>query len=105
MAGDPAPENGEDRNSCAASWPQHGDIRRVPYQPLVIVLLAVGGGMVADRYLSPVALDSCIACWLVGAATLIAWFWAWRTNHNRAAGWLVIASAALAGGAWHHLNW
>jgi hypothetical protein len=115
MASDPVPQNGDEHNADAPSWPQPGEPRRVPYQPLVIVLLAVGGGMVADRYLPfsgfasrfgwLAEYNACAACWLVGATSLTVWFWAWRKQYNRTAGWLVLTSAALAGAAWHHLNW
>jgi hypothetical protein len=115
MAGDPVPANGEVLNTDAASWLLSSDTQRVSYQPLVVVLLAVALGMVADRYLqlsSQIAESSwfvghntCIACWLLGATSLTAWFWAWRKQYTRTAGWLVLASAALAGAAWHHLNW
>jgi hypothetical protein len=88
MASDPVPQNGDEHNADAPSWPQPGEPRRVPYQPLVIVLLAVGAGMVADRYLPFAGFASrfgwladyyaCAACGLVGGTSLSVWVWAWR---------------------------
>src|SRR3954468_944579 len=108
MAGETASSSGDDLGDNRSLGFASADSALVSYQPLVIVLLAVGAGIVADRYLQPTSQGSTlsyIACWLVGAASLAAWYLAWRKQYNHAAGWLLVASAALAGAAWHHVNW
>jgi competence protein ComEC len=84
------------------------------YQPLVIVTLAVAGGIIWDRYgpphiLSDVALTSgtgwFVASWLACAFCLAMWWLLWHRQHVRLAAFVLLFAAALAGAAWHELNW
>ena len=85
------------------------------YQPLVVVLLAVAAGMVFDRYGRPQFLAAGIDSlggsvwfalwWLSCAVCLAVWWLAWRRRCEVMAAWLLLASAALVGAAWHHSNW
>jgi competence protein ComEC len=93
-----------------------GDVpHRAAYQPLVVVLLAVAAGMVLDRYGRPQFRAAGIQTlgasvwfflwWSFCTVCLAAWWLAWRRQRAETAAWLLLASAALAGAAWHHLNW
>ena len=71
------------------------------YQPLVVVLVAVCGGMLLDRYLPiPTSL-----WWSVALVLLIAWLSAWRRGYPGLAACLLLVSIALTGAAWHHAAW
>src|SRR4051794_34881159 len=84
------------------------------YQPLVAVTLALATGIVWDRYgLSPIsaAVDSIhgsfwfIVWWCACALCLVGWLLARWCRRDAHAAWLLLAAAALAGSAWHELNW
>jgi competence protein ComEC len=85
------------------------------YQPMVAVTLAVAAGIVWDRYgpqrLVANAADSISGCfwfyvWWFGAALFVAAWWiARRRRCDAHAGWLLLMAAALAGAAWHQVNW
>ena len=81
------------RGSCTSS----GD----RWQPLVVVLVAVCGGIVWDRFWPlPIAWWGIVA---VGGVGL--WLVAWRRDRLRvAAPFLLLAAAAMAA-AWHHGRW
>jgi competence protein ComEC len=114
MAGDRIPTNGFERSSQPG---QRVESARdgSPYQPLVVVLLAVAAGIVADRYLRPQFLVAgfealgesawFVTWWLACAASLTFWCVTWTRRCDYAAGWFLLVSAALSGAAWHHLNW
>ena len=85
-----------------------------PYQPLVVVTLAVACGVVWDRF-GPrnlfagvdanhgsrwflFAWGSCCCC-------LVLWWMARRKHCERRAAWMLLLALALAGSAWHELNW
>jgi competence protein ComEC len=85
------------------------------YQPMVAVTLAVATGVVWDRY-GPshifAGTDESIrrslwfvVWWSACALCLVAWCVAWRRRRDGRAAWLLLAAAALAGSAWHELNW
>ena len=73
------------------------------YQPLVLVMLAVAAGMTLDRYCLAQIFGG--AWWGLCASCLAIWWLAWRWRHDTTAAWLLLASTALAGAAWHHWNW
>ena len=71
------------------------------YQPLVITLAALSGGMAVDRY------------WggnfaLLGGLSLLGWI-GWFVEHRRGnplrSSALLLLSIAALGGAWHHARW
>jgi len=71
------------------------------YQPLVIVLVAVCAGIVADR-----AWGVPVGAWSGAAgAAWAAWAVLWRRGWDRTAGLVLLASVAACGGLWHHLQW
>lgn len=71
------------------------------YQPLVVFLLAVCGGIVLDRY-ATVPLE----WWLAGAGVgWVAWLVAWIPRRTGTAAWLLLGSAACTAGTWHHVYW
>lgn len=74
---------------------------RPAYQPLVIVLSAVCGGIVLDRFVH-------VAIAWYGLAALmawIAWWLLWRTGCARAAAVSLLVSLAGTAAAWHHCHW
>jgi competence protein ComEC len=85
------------------------------YQPLVTLAFSVAGGMVLDRYGRPDLLGLArhaeasvawfAAWWCLASLCLIAWWLAWRRHRIQLAAWPLLASAALAGAAWHHIRW
>jgi competence protein ComEC len=85
------------------------------YQPLVVVTLAVATGIVWDRYgpqhVFAGAIDSIhgslwfVLWWCACASCLLAWWLLRRRRRDGHAAWLLLAAAALAGSAWHELNW
>lgn len=85
------------------------------YQPMVVVTLAVATGIVWDRYgpshIFAGADDSIsgsflfLLWWFACAFCLLTWFLARRRRHDGQAAWLLLVAAALAGSAWHELNW
>jgi competence protein ComEC len=70
-------------------------------QPLLIVLIALGAGIVLDRALAPPA----AAGWLAALLACGGWFLLWRREWSRASTLLLLWAVAAAGGAWHHLRW
>ncbi|HEX3599625.1 MAG TPA: ComEC/Rec2 family competence protein [Lacipirellulaceae bacterium] len=114
MVGDCSPTSGIQPSADLALGAVCSGKDRARYQPLVPVLIAIAAGMVVDRYGSqhiPFAWVSgqhsawFVLWWLSGAACLAIWCVAWRRRNECAAAWLLLASAALAGAAWHHFNW
>jgi len=78
-----------------------GASEQARYQPLVVVLVAACGGVVADRYLA-VALP---AWWTIATAAWAAWFVAWQRRYDRAATLPLLAAIAATAGSWHHCCW
>ncbi|HEX4414886.1 MAG TPA: ComEC/Rec2 family competence protein [Lacipirellulaceae bacterium] len=115
MACDRIAINGNPEHAYSARSGKSLRGNRSPYQPLVVALLAVAAGMLADRYLQPQFLDAGFAAlggsawfviwWLSAAACLATWCFAWRHRRDRAASWILLIAAALAGAAWHHRCW
>ena len=71
------------------------------YQPLVLILSATAGGIVADRC-APLP----GAAWYLMAAGLTGiWASALLKRRQGAASWLLLSAFIAAGGAWHHLHW
>src|SRR3954449_2234962 len=93
------------------------DVSALPsrrYQPLIAVTLAVASGIVWDRFGASsifAAADSIhgsfwfVVWWCACALCLVAWLLARRCRRDAYAAWLLLAAAALAGSAWHELNW
>lgn len=71
------------------------------YQPLVIVLVAVCAGIVADRLLGlPLAV-----WWPAAAIAWTAWLLLWRRGLDRTAAAVLLLAVASCGAAWHHCRW
>lgn len=71
------------------------------YQPLVLILLALAAGMVADRNFPLSAY-----LWYGGAAgLLLLWLVTWRLRSEWLGSVLLLGSVAAAGGSWHHDRW
>lgn len=74
---------------------------RRAYQPLVMVLAAECGGIVADRSAEP-----SMKVWLIAAAIAwLAWLILWRRRREAVATVALLATVGATGGAWHHLRW
>lgn len=69
--------------------------------PLLLVLVAIAAGMVADRYLG-VTIE---AWFLVAAAALTVWCVLHCTRRDRPAQAFVLVAAGAVAGAWHHDRW
>lgn len=70
------------------------------YQPLVVVLVAVCAGIVADRF-RPLP----VWVWWAGAAcALVVWLALWR-RWERAASIVLLVAVAATGASWHHCRW
>ncbi|MBN1908617.1 MAG: ComEC/Rec2 family competence protein [Pirellulales bacterium] len=71
------------------------------YQPLVVVLVAVCLGIVADRYFSlPL-----VTLWLVSVTAGVFWLALWWKQHDRTAGLVLLAAVAATAAGWHHCRW
>jgi len=72
------------------------------YQPLVIVLVAVAAGILADRYWP-------LPVFVWWAAVLAAWGGWWALWRRRADAWgpscVLLLSVAATAAAWHHCRW
>jgi len=68
---------------------------------LVVVLAAVCGGMVVDRF-RPVAAP---ILWLVAVVSLILWVWCFRRRWGQLGCAGLLASIAATAAAWHHCCW
>ncbi|MGD9721551.1 MAG: ComEC/Rec2 family competence protein [Pirellulales bacterium] len=89
---------GQDRPRRPANVPHPP---RDEHQPLVLVLLAVCAGIVADRYV-PLS----VGCWWpLAVLAWTGWLLLWRRGHMRAAVWPLVLSLAATGAAWHHCRW
>jgi competence protein ComEC len=71
------------------------------YQPLVLMLAAAAGGVVADRCLPVPA----TGWWLTAVALTFVWLAMVLRRCEHAASWLLLAAFAASGGAWHHHHW
>jgi competence protein ComEC len=70
-------------------------------QPLVVLLLAVSSGIVADRYLAwPLIVWS-----LLALGGLLVWWLAWRRGRDRGAVMVLLLAAASAGAIRHQAHW
>jgi competence protein ComEC len=77
--------------------------RRVP---LVVVAVALAAGVVLNRYWAPtIGIAGFVELWLVACVSLVAWSWFWRGGRPMVSAWLLVASLAACGGAWHELRW
>jgi competence protein ComEC len=72
-----------------------------PYQPLVVVLAAVCGGIAVNH-----AVPLSLAWWWPAAlGSWIAWWLVWRADRLRVAALLLLMSIAGTAAAWHHCRW
>ncbi len=71
------------------------------YQPLVAVLVALAGGIAADRYGSYTP----VAWWVAGVVAWTVWLLLWRSGWTRLAAVSLLLAVACMGGTWHHLRW
>lgn len=71
------------------------------YQPLVVLLVAFGGGIVLDRYWP------CeVAVWWSGALSAwMLWSLLWWFRHDRISTLFLLIAVAAAGASWHHTRW
>jgi competence protein ComEC len=79
-----------------------GEPRPAPgLPPLVVLLVAVSAGIVADRYG-----DLSEPCWLCFAlAAGLAWYPLWRCRAERVSAAVLLTAATALGAAWHHDRW
>jgi competence protein ComEC len=71
------------------------------YQPLVLVLLAVCLGIIADRYAAwPMSV-----WWTLVAAGWLVWLACWWKRLDRSAALALALCLAALGGGWHHTRW
>ena len=76
-------------------------VSRATYQPLVLLVSALAGGMALDRLVSaPAAL-----WWFGSCGLLISWTLLWRRKRERGASTVLLLAVAAVGGAWHHDRW
>lgn len=78
-------------------------------------MLSVAAGMVLDRYGRPLFFPRSlewiggdawfVVWWCLCAGCLAIWWLSWRGRRQVAAAWVLLATSALLGAAWHHLNW
>jgi competence protein ComEC len=102
----------DERLAGPAAPARSGDWARPHYQPLALVFAAAAAGMVLDRYGRPAGFLAAAggSTWFLAwsglcACSLGVWWWAWRRRRDTVAAWLLMASAAALGAAWHHFNW
>jgi competence protein ComEC len=78
---------------------------QVHYQPVVLVVGAVCGGIVADRW-AAVAISSAFFLWcLLAAAALAVWFVVWKRGQRILSSLSLLLALSLAAAAWHHYCW
>ncbi|NLE38524.1 MAG: DUF4131 domain-containing protein, partial [Pirellulaceae bacterium] len=75
--------------------------RARPYQPLLLVLVAVCLGIFLDRHAAP----SPGVWWGVAAAGWLAWLVLWWLRCPRVAGVALLLAVVATAGVWHHLRW
>jgi competence protein ComEC len=73
----------------------------LPYQPLVIVVLAAAVGIGADRQ----GAIPLWACFSTAFAAVAAWFALWRRRRPRRAALALLLAVAGTAAAWHHCRW
>ncbi len=73
----------------------------VRYQPLVIVLVGAGVGIVIDRF-RPMPV---FAWWAIAAVGLCAWLELRRRRWEPAAAMVLMLAIAATAAAWHHCRW
>ena len=71
------------------------------YQPMVPILVAMGLGIVIDRYAPP----GFAVSFLVAISCSAAWLCAWIVRRNSCAALLLLAAVGTAAAAWHHDRW
>lgn len=87
--------------SVAATQPETKRPKAAGYQPLVIVLVAVSTGIVADRLLGlPLAV-----WWTTAGVAWVTWIALWRCRRDRTACVVLLLSVAACAGLWHHMRW
>jgi competence protein ComEC len=75
------------------------------YQPLVLVLVAVSIGMVADRLALPIVPHSFQLWWAIATIAFLVWTICWRISRLSIAAIAIFICLAAIGGAWHHARW
>lgn len=73
------------------------------YSPLVVIAIAMGGGILAGRYFSL----PCVVWWVGAWIGLAAWGAAsvWGRHHSRVSVVALLLAVAAASGAWMHSRW
>ncbi len=75
--------------------------RQPSYHPLVLVLVAVVLGILADRWFSlPLA-----AWWSMALLGGVTWLWLYLCKKARRAGLVLLFAVASVAGSWHQLHW
>ena len=81
------------------------DNRGMPYRPLLLVALAFGVGIVADRWGGSAIVGGMFLWWVVGLLLLGVCFVLRYRGAGRALSYTLLLTAMCVGGAWHHLRW
>jgi competence protein ComEC len=74
------------------------------YQPLLLLLVPVGVGICADRYLLPGLSHSFAVEWSVSLAAIVLWLLLWKVSSHVIGAISLCVAIAAAAGAWHDLR-
>ncbi len=77
----------------------------LPYRPLLLVAIAAGLGIVADRYCGAMLVGGVYLWWAASVLGMVVCIGLWRCEVNRSCTWALLLTALCVGGAWHHLRW
>jgi len=77
----------------------------MPYRPLLLVAMAVGLGIAADRYAGSAISGGVFLWWAIGALSIAGCFVFRRHGKTRTLTCTLLLAALCVGGAWHHLRW
>ncbi|NOY30245.1 MAG: ComEC/Rec2 family competence protein [Planctomycetes bacterium] len=87
-----------------AAKPPNND-RSMPYRPLLLVAMAVGLGIVADRYGMSAIGGGVFLWWAVGVLSVVGCVVLRSYGKTQFLSWTLLLAALCVGGAWHHLRW
>ncbi len=79
-----------------------GAERRLSGHPLVVVLMAGGGGILLDRFATAFSPQ---VWWCVATVCWAVWLLLWQCGSSRLSAWLLLGSVAMLMGARHHDYW
>jgi len=81
------------------------DDRGMPYRPLLLVALAVGMGIVVDRYGGSAIAGGVFLWWTAAAFSIVCCVVLRSYGKTQLLSWTLLLAALCVGGAWHHLRW